>query len=250
MEQCNIKREVGCSECGSLIMRRPNNPNTGKPIKAFFCSTKCKGEHQKRARLITKEQAEQMYLRDGMSAVDIGRLIGRDAKSVWNWMKDWGIPMRPRGADERQHFSKGHTMNVGMKMPDSQRAAISAARKADGSKSLFLPNGDHVLKGRKGKDHPSWKGGVTPLRNAFYASDEWRAACVVVWQRDDAICQNCGLDHRTIDRRVRRFHVHHINSFAAFADLRADPENLVLLCDVCHRWVHSRANADKKFIGR
>ena len=250
MDDNNSKREVTCSECGAVLSRRPKNPNTGAPISNFFCDHKCKGIHQKRVRPITKEQAEDMYLRDGMSAVDIGRAVGRHPKGVWNWLKDWGIPTRPRGADERQHFTKGHKMNVGMKMPDSQRAAISAARKADGSKSLFLPNGDHVLKGRKGKDHPAWRGGSTPVRNAFYASDEWKSACVSTWHRADAKCEMCGLDHRLLDRKKHAFHVHHVRSFTTFPELRADPENLRLLCAPCHRWVHGKQNTENLFIER
>lgn len=197
---------------------------------------------------LSKAELHRRYWVDGQTCNDIAREIGKDPKTVWSWMKAYGLPTKGRGQDERQHFKKGHDLCVGRVQKPETREKIRQARINDGSKGLFLPNGDHVLKGRRGKDHPSWQGGVSPLRNAFYASDEWKSACVTVWRRDDAKCQNCGLDHRTIDRKERRFHVHHIASFAAHPDLRADPENLVLLCDTCHRWVHSRANADKKFI--
>ncbi len=197
---------------------------------------------------LSKQELHQRYWVEGQTCNDIAREIGKDPKTVWAWMKAYGLPTKPRGADERQHFKQGHTLCVGRKQKPETREKIRQARLADGSASLFKENGDHVLKGRKGKDHPSWKGGVTPLRNAFYASDEWKAACVVVWHRDDAKCQNCGLDHRNIDRKERKFHVHHIASFALHPDKRADPNNLVLLCDTCHRWVHSRANVERKFI--
>jgi len=250
MEHANSLRQVSCEECGASLMRRPINPNTGKPIKAFFCGHSCKGKHQKRARLITKDQAEQMYIRDGMSAVDIGQLVGRDPKSVLNWLVDWGIPTRPRGADPRQHFVKGHDLNNGRKHSAEAKAKISAARKADGSKSLFRPDGSHVLKGRRGRDHPSWKGGSTPVRNAFYASDEWKAACVAAWHKADAKCERCGLDHRTIDRKLHAFHVHHVRSFTTCPELRAEPSNLRLLCAPCHRWVHGKKNINSDFIER
>jgi 5-methylcytosine-specific restriction endonuclease McrA len=32
------------------------------------------------------------------------------------------------------------------------------------------------------------------------------------------------------------------------AGLRAEPDNLVLLCEACHRWVHSRANIGRVFL--
>lgn len=197
---------------------------------------------------LSKQELQTRYWVDGQTCNDIARDIGKDPKTVWSWMKAYGLPTKPRGSDERQHFKHGHDICVGRVQKPETREKIRQARIKDGSKGLFKSNGDHVLKGRKGKDHPSWRGGSTPIRQAFYASDEWKAACVEVWHRDDAKCQNCGLDHRTIDRKKRKFHVHHIAGFAAHPDLRADPNNLILLCAICHRWVHSRANTERKFI--
>jgi len=246
MDQKTKRMTVSCHVCQKQIVRNVRLSMT----QAFFCSVLCKAEFQTWSRPIGKDDLRRMYLDEGMSAVDIAKIVSRDAKSVWNWLKWDEIPTRPRGSDERQHFAKGHKLNFGMKMPDSQRAAISAARKADGSKSLFRANGDHVLKGVKGDKHPSWKGGCTPLRNAFYSSNEWKAACVKVWDIADAKCELCGLDHRTIDRTKIAFHIHHIASFSIYPDLRADPENLKLLCAPCHRWVHSRKNTENLFIKR
>lgn len=201
-----------------------------------------------RGPILPKDELHRRYWVDGQTCNDIAREIGKDPKTVWKWMNDYGLPIKPRGHDPRQHFKHGHDVCVGRVVSDETREKIRQARVKDGSRGLFKADGTHVLKGRRGPDHSSWKGGVTPLRNAFYASDEWKAACVIVWHRDDAKCQNCGLDHRTIGRGKRKFHVHHIASFAAHPDLRASADNLMLLCDTCHRWVHSRANTEKKFI--
>lgn len=199
---------------------------------------------------LTQDELQSLYWDQGLSCVDIGRMVGRDPKTVWAWMKSYGMETRPRGSDERQHFKKGHNLCVGRVMPDSAKEKLRQARLADGAKCLFKPNGDHVLKGRRGKDHPSWQGGSSPVRQAFYASDEWKAACVKVWHRADAKCERCGMDHRTIDREKVKFHVHHIYGFARFPHLRADENNLALLCAPCHRWVHSKANTDKEWIGK
>lgn len=199
---------------------------------------------------LTQDELQSLYWDQGLSCVDIGRMVGRDPKTVWAWMKSYGMETRPRGSDERQHFKKGHNLCVGRVMPDSAKEKLRQARLADGAKCLFKPNGDHVLKGRRGKDHPSWQGGSSPARQAFYASDEWKSACVKVWHRADAKCERCGMDHRTIDREKVKFHVHHIYGFARFPHLRADENNLALLCAPCHRWVHSKANTDKEWIGK
>lgn len=239
---------VECSECGSPIRRRPINPKTKLPIKNFFCNYSCKAEFQRRAKLLSRDELYEMYVTDGMSAVDIGEKIGRHSKSVWYWLKDYGIPTRPRGSDKRQHFKKGHTLCVGRTHTDEAKEKIRQARIDDGSRCLFLPNGDHVLKGRRGKDHPSWKGGGTPARQAFYGSEDWKKSCVEVWSRADAFCEICGLDHRKIDRNKIKFHVHHVYSFTSYPEHRSDVDNLMLLCQGCHKWVHSRNNVDRLYI--
>jgi len=32
-------------------------------------------------------------------------------------------------------------------------------------------------------------------------------------------------------------------------ELRTDPNNLVLLCEVCHNFVHSKLNKNREFLG-
>lgn len=245
----NAIRSVGCNECGANIQRRPISPQTGKEKLYFFCDTACKAAFQRRARPISPEALRHLYEVEQKSANDIARMVGRNSKRVWEWLRDDGVETRPRGHVESLLFKTGQVSRfIGLKHTEEAKEKIRKARVADGSKGLFKPNGDHVLKGRKGKDHPSWKGGSTPVRQAFYASDEWKEACKTVWHRADAKCERCGLDHRTIDRSALSFHVHHIASFTTFPDRRADPDNLKLLCAPCHRWVHSRANTDHQFI--
>lgn len=92
--------------------------------------------------------------------------------------------------------------------------------------------------GKTGADNPHWKGGISPERQSFYCSTEWAQASRVVWQRDQATCRRCGKPGE---------HIHHIVSFQVEA-LRADPDNLVLLCKPCHHWVHSRKNKKQEWI--
>lgn len=247
-EHENALQNVECATCGSHLIRRPINPNTKKPVANFFCNLGCKAEWQRGLRPIEKDELHRLYVEVGMSANEIAAKVGRNPKRVWEWLRDDGIKTRPRGHDERLHFKTGHKLGVGRKVSDHMRNALREARRLDGSKGLFRENGDHVLKGKTGADHPSWKGGATPERQAFYASDEWKKACVTVWRRADAICERCGKDHRKIDRSKTHFCVHHIASFAEFPELRAEPTNLSILCRPCHLWVHSRANENKEFI--
>lgn len=106
-------------------------------------------------------------------------------------------------------------------------------------------DGTHPMKGRKGADHPVWKGGHTPERIAFYGTTEWKEAVKAVWKRDNATCQRCGL-HKSEARDID-YDIHHIVGFAN-AELRSAVSNLVLFCEPCHYWVHSRENNNKEWI--
>lgn len=122
------------------------------------------------------------------------------------------------------------------------RRSVSAARAI---KRWGASGADNPMWNKRGELSPRWLGGVTPERQAFYTSRRWKIACSSVWKRDGARCRRCTM-HRT-DRPDMPFHIHHVVSFAD-AGLRADPGNLVLLCEPCHHFVHSRANTAREFL--
>ena len=104
---------------------------------------------------------------------------------------------------------------------------------------------DNPMWNRKGELNPNWKGGVTPERQAFYQSQEWKRACSFVWRRDNATCQRCSLLHsESLDMP---FHIHHIKSFSV-VETRVTVTNLVLLCETCHHFVHSKRNVDGEYL--
>lgn len=188
-----------------------------------------------------------LYVVQGLSMVDIGKRYERDPKTILYWMRKHGIPTRPRGSYTAVHLKPGHKMNLGRKRSPKECASIRAATIARGGVP-YLRNGVHWLKGLPPSANPKWRGGITPERQTFYRSPEWKEACKAVWVRADAKCERCGKDHRLRDRRVEpKFHVHHIVSFQV-VELRAEPSNLALLCRPCHLFVHSNANTAGEFL--
>src|SRR3990167_3825466 len=103
--------------------------------------------------------------------------------------------------------------------------------------------------GMRGKKHPSWKGGLTPERQRFYSSQAWQRAKGKVWKRDNGTCQECGKKGIGHEWKNGEFHIHHIIPFADALDLRANPDNLVVLCNSCHWWVHGSGNVENKWKG-
>jgi hypothetical protein len=229
-----------CKTC--TVEFTPPGKNPG-----IYCSRACKSEWQRTRKPVTREWLYQKYIVEGLGAPEIAKIVNRDSKRVWQWLRDLDIPTRPRGSDERQLFKPGHQTMVGRKHSAETRAKMRAIALADG-RVPFDPKVGPPLRGKRGAEVHTWKGGVTPERQAVYSSREWIEAVKIVWHRDDAKCQRCGLDHRTIDRAEMKFHVHHIVSFAN-KELRCEPSNLVLLCDKCHRWTHGKGNTERRFLG-
>jgi hypothetical protein len=181
--------------------------------------------------------------------VQIGRDLKCDPKTAWQWIRDAGIETRKRGFGHPENlFTKGqHSAFAGRKHSTESLKKIEQATRARGGVP-YLKDGVHWLKGQSGAVNPHWKGGITPQRQTFYRSPEWKACVRAVWKRDDARCQRCGLDYRTVNRKIRRFDLHHVDSFV-IVERRSNLDNVVLLCESCHDWVHSRENTAKLFLG-
>lgn len=192
----------------------------------------------------TVEQLAFLYTTLGLGCPDIAWLYERDGKTVHYWLRQAGIPTRPRGSNPAVHFRAGaRSAFAGRTHSQTSRAKIGAASVGRAWRSGV----DHWLHGAPPDANPNWKGGATPERQEFYRTPEWRAACRTVWTRDNACCRNCGKDHRAVRATEPTFHVHHVWSFQ-IRETRANPALLVLLCSACHHWVHSNANVTRAWL--
>lgn len=246
-----MKEKVNCSWCNSELFRNTWNYNKKCKREIFFCDYVCKGNWQRSQKELlgyTKEWLIDEYHNKEKTANDIAREIGKDPKSVWLWLKGYGIETRPRGSnlppitpfgEDNPFYGKHHT--------EETREKIRQARFEDGGVP-YLKDGIHWMKHEDytQENNPSWKGGITPERQAIYSSLEWKELVKKVWQRDNATCQRCG-KYFNDNREENTFHIHHIVSFMV-EELRLEFSNLLLVCDKCHYWIHSKKNKNKEFI--
>lgn len=196
----------------------------------------------------TAEWLRDQYETQGRDCVQIARELKIDPKTAWEWVRAAGIETRKRGFGHPANlYVKGQLSGfAGRKHSAESLKRIDRATRSRGGVP-YLKNGVHWLKGRTGDVNPHWKGGITPERQTFYRSVEWKSCVKAVWARDNAICRRCCLDYRTVDRSLR-FDLHHVDSFA-IVERRADPDNILLLCADCHDWTHSRQNITRQFLG-
>ena len=248
----NSRKLVKCAWCQSDIMRHHINRNTKLPIANFFCSTLCKGDWQRenqKPKGVTKAWLIEQYEVNGLDCAEIGRLVKRDTKRVWEWLRDYGIVTRTRGTSTGKQWANGSRVHPGgYAHTEENKEYIRQLSLQDGRVPYRMPDGSHYMKGRRGAEHHGWQGGLTPEREALAHSQEWKDAVKFVWHRADAKCERCGLDHRAVDnRKSNGFHIHHIAPFRV-VEKRTDTNNLALLCRPCHHWVHSKKNIHKEYI--
>ncbi len=230
-----------------LICSKPFSVRRGNPGK--YCSRQCNGQATRlNAPRADGEWLREQYIEKKLTCKAIGLLVGKDAKTILTWLRHYGIPSRPRGHDITQiaFWLRGEPSPLaGRPVSDATRLKMREAALRDG-RVPFDPAVGSYMKGKKGAETPNWRGGISPERQSFYATDEWKEAAAVVRKRDDWRCQRCLYRHgKGMERRP--FAIHHIVSFMV-RELRAEPTNLILLCRPCHLWVHSSENINRDFI--
>jgi len=189
---------------------------------------------------LDKDWLYQKYVVEGLSTYDIGKIVGRNPKNVYNKLKDFGIPTRTRAEEIVKHswWNLGlEHAGKGKHRSEDVKEKISKAR--TGKKYANLQGEKN---GMFGKRSPNWKGGTTPERQKIYGSNLWREIVKTVFERDGFICQRCNQPKRII-------HVHHIKSWADYPDNRFDLDNLITICKECHHWIHSKKNTNRDFLG-
>jgi transposase-like protein len=78
---------------------------------------------------------------------------------------------------------------------------------------------------RRGPLSHTWRGGITPYRQAIYGTWKWGQFARSIFARDK-VCKLCGAKGNR--------HIHHIIPVADAPLLIMDPGNVVLLCEQCH----------------
>lgn len=85
----------------------------------------------------------------------------------------------------------------------------------------------------KGENNPKWKGGITPEHKRIRSSKEYKEIRMKCFKRDSYTCQNCGRRRVPGDRVI--LNAHHIKPFSTHISLRTELDNLITLCNECHR---------------
>lgn len=166
----------------------------------------------------------------------------RERKPYWDreWLFNEYVSKKRTSADIAKEFNiSANGICFWLSKHKIPSRGMSEIRKI---KKWGVAGSKNGMYGRFGNLSPTWKGGCTPERQAFYCSHEWITIVKQVFIRDKYTCQRCGMSKHGL-------HIHHIISFR-YKLYRLVLDNLILLCPNCHRFVHSKKNIVGEFIVR
>ena len=95
--------------------------------------------------------------------------------------------------------------------------------------------------GRFGALNPRYIDGSSPERQSAYARVSWKEVKKTAIARD-------GYRYRRCHAKDGRMVVHHLRPWAGNPDVRLSLDNIVSLCEPCHRWVHSHKNENREWL--
>jgi 5-methylcytosine-specific restriction protein A len=194
--------------------------------------------------IFINQEGYTIVMRDKRNGRFLKGYTYRKEKPFWN--KEWlFIEYISKGKSAQEIADENNCINNNilfwLNKHNIKRRNISESRKL---KYWGQKGEDNPMWNKKGELNHNWKGGITPERQGFYQSQEWKDTCRFVWNRDKGICQRCKIKNN----EGVPFHIHHIISFKN-KETRSNPDNFILLCKICHNYVHSKSNKNREFIG-
>lgn len=186
------------------------------------------------------------YVTEGLSTYQIGKIVERNPKNVYQKLVDFGIPTRPRGLNLKNgdcYMMQENVVNPFSGRQHTEETKRILSKKASCEKP-HLRGKRNGMSGRTGESNPHFIDGSSPERQRLYASGVWKEFVRNTLKRDGYKCVRCGAAHQT----TNALHAHHIKAWAGNKELRFNADNVITLCKKCHNWVHSKQNADKDYI--
>lgn len=248
------KIKINCDECGKNIEVYPHKL---KNYKFHFCSKECKNKSKKIKEEIGKKNKKHM--KDKWSkgiAYDLFKINlnkGRLSKFKGiNYEERFGIEKSKEIKDKignttRELYKKGLKRKtfLGKKHSkeslESNRIAHLGKKQSEETK---LKRGLYV----SGKNHPSWKGGLTPLNKKIRNSTEYKLWRQAIFERDGYTCIWCGAKSQKGTKVT--LNADHIKPFSLFPELRFAIDNGRTLCLDCHKktdtYSHKLLSRDNK----
>ncbi len=154
----------------------------GRPAKRRFCSKQCSGRMRLKETIHNCTWLFDKYVAEGLSAREIGRLVGSTGVPVWKALRYFSIPVRTNGEGRKRLFDRRGRKHIkAQEVIDAYGGSCACCGE---SESAFLTI-DHIGGGgnkhrlfftRQGKNHVQHI--RRELKNAGWPKDKYRLLCL------------------------------------------------------------------------
>lgn len=182
-----------CKQCSEIFFPSRKDKSPAHMRRTIFCSRECHDNSRRDKKLPTRS-AEWCA---NISKANKGKVLSKS------------------------HRKKLALAHLGIK----HKPEVWKKRSRTWQKNGYIPKPPI----HRGKNHPMWRGGVTPRMKILRNSIRYRIWRKAVFERDQYACLWCG------DDRGRNLEADHIKPFAFFPKLRFQVKNGRTLCEPCHR---------------
>jgi len=161
---------------------------------------------------------------------------------IVGYAQAWNIKAGNTNRDCKKCLLLSGRVNINLSGLEKGRVKHSSSKghqnKGTLYRNIFVPvsmstkNKQRAAKlGKCAEDANNWQGGLTEINLKVRRSAPYAAFRAAVLKRDNFKCQNCPNKHG--------LHVHHIQSFSKFPELRFEVGNGLTLCKSCHKGAHN-----------
>ena len=189
-------------------------------------------------------------------------MLGR--KLPLSWRRNIGLARKGKKASKKTR-RKLSILNIGKILLETTKKKISITKKGIPLSEKNKLGISRALKGKKkskehvekvrqalkryyklhpgllrGKNSPTWKGGITPINFKIRNSAKYKLWREKVFKRDNWTCKHCGARSKKGKKVI--IHSDHIKSFAKYPKLRFRVSNGRTLCIDCHKLTDSYLN--------
>ena len=172
----------------------------------------------------TKEELYNLYWKQGLSTVKIGKKYKVSNVSVLRWSKEYGIKIRDRGlrSSNLRLLSKEKLCDLYVKQKLTCGKIGKIYGVDDECVRTLLIHFNIKRRDNAGENNSFWQGGIANLPYPY----EFKKIKKIIKERDNYTCQECNKQFK----EKNKLDAHHID----FNKKNSKLENLITLCKSCH----------------
>lgn len=222
-----------CAECSNEVIRK--KPNLTRNV---FCNYSCKGKYLgKMPRTKPREKGDGRISK-------ICNNCGKDYSVVASRINSKFCSLKCKGETNAKHSPHCQPNRVLIKCSYCEKEHERTMSDIELRNFCSMSCMGKYYKEYKlftGENNGAWNGGKVTYRGKNWQEQRQKAK-----ERDEYTCTKCGIKEEELEQSLS---VHHIIPFQYFKNYQEanDLENLVCVCESCHRKIHSGDNHHSKF---